>query len=189
MSNVVENLVPYATYRWAEYKARAAEDQIKRETGEKAPETHCSRMDKEFLTPKYEASIGSDFEDGLFDGTAQIHRPSYVLNVTNCLQSILMHPFGCRFSGACLAVRNGDHVCERVPARRHLRTSCTCSGNLLFVQYTFVVLKLCLISCCGVLQNNLVEIRSDALKLLVTMRRPAPRQAASIGAWLSIFQV
>jgi hypothetical protein len=68
MSNVVENLVPYATYRWAEYKAMKADDQIKRETGEKAPESHASRMDKEFLTPKYEASIGRDFEDGLFDG-------------------------------------------------------------------------------------------------------------------------
>lgn len=68
MSNVVENLVPYATYRWAEYKAMKADDQIKRESGEKAPESHATRMDKQFLTPKYEASIGSDFEDGLFDG-------------------------------------------------------------------------------------------------------------------------
>jgi anoctamin-10 len=39
------------------------------------------------------------------------------------------------------------------------------------------------------LVNNLVEIRSDALKLLVTMRRPVPKAAASIGAWLTIFQV
>jgi anoctamin-10 len=39
------------------------------------------------------------------------------------------------------------------------------------------------------MQNNLVEIRSDALKLLVTMRRPVPKAAASIGAWLTIFQV
>ena len=38
-------------------------------------------------------------------------------------------------------------------------------------------------------QNNLVEIRSDSLKLLTTMRRPAPKAAASIGAWLTIFQV
>jgi anoctamin-10 len=38
------------------------------------------------------------------------------------------------------------------------------------------------------MQNNLVEIRSDALKLLVTMRRPVPKAAASIGAWLTIFQ-
>ena len=60
--------MPYATYRWAEYKAMKADDQIKRETGEKASEHHASRMDKEYLLPKYEASVGSDFEDGLFDG-------------------------------------------------------------------------------------------------------------------------
>ncbi|XP_024533727.1 anoctamin-like protein Os01g0706700 [Selaginella moellendorffii] len=36
--------------------------------------------------------------------------------------------------------------------------------------------------------NNLVEIRSDAIKLLLMFRRPRPREAASIGAWLQIFQ-
>eukprot|EP00250_Pteridium_aquilinum_P007824 c17468_g1_i1 orf=165-2180(+) len=36
--------------------------------------------------------------------------------------------------------------------------------------------------------NNLIEIRSDALKLLLMLRRPVPRAAYSIGAWLNIFQ-
>ncbi|KAL6568226.1 hypothetical protein OROHE_003910 [Orobanche hederae] len=36
--------------------------------------------------------------------------------------------------------------------------------------------------------NNIAEIRADALKLLVMMRRPIPRSDASIGAWLNIFQ-
>lgn len=36
--------------------------------------------------------------------------------------------------------------------------------------------------------NNIVEIRSDALKLLLMLRRPVPRMAYSIGAWLNIFQ-
>jgi len=131
MSNVVENLVPYATYRWAEYKAMKADGQIKRDTGEKAPESHVSRIDKEFLTPKYEASVGSDFEDGLFDDFLE------------------------------LAVQFG---------------MVTMFASAYPLVSTFALL------------NNLVEIRSDSLKLLVTMRRPAPRQAASIGAWLSIFQ-
>jgi len=39
------------------------------------------------------------------------------------------------------------------------------------------------------LQNNATEIRADALKLLVMLRRPVPRAAATIGAWLNIFQV
>lgn len=38
-------------------------------------------------------------------------------------------------------------------------------------------------------QNNLMEIRTDALKLLVILRRPVPRAAATVGAWLNIFQV
>ncbi|KAL3632903.1 hypothetical protein CASFOL_025887 [Castilleja foliolosa] len=36
--------------------------------------------------------------------------------------------------------------------------------------------------------NNIAEIRADALKLLVMMRRPIPRADATIGAWLNIFQ-
>ncbi|KAI3979524.1 hypothetical protein MKX01_001716 [Papaver californicum] len=36
--------------------------------------------------------------------------------------------------------------------------------------------------------NNMTEIRTDALKLLVMLKRPVPRNAATIGAWLNIFQ-
>nr|XP_043617788.1 anoctamin-like protein At1g73020 isoform X1 [Erigeron canadensis]XP_043617789.1 anoctamin-like protein At1g73020 isoform X1 [Erigeron canadensis] len=36
--------------------------------------------------------------------------------------------------------------------------------------------------------NNLTEIRADALKILGMYRRPVPRVAATIGAWLNIFQ-
>jgi anoctamin-10 len=131
MSNVVENLVPYVTYRWAEYKAMKADEQIKRDTGEKAPESHAMEIEKQYLSPKYAASIGNDFEDGLFDDFLE------------------------------LAVQFG---------------MVTMFASAYPLVATFAVL------------NNLVEIRSDSLKLLVTMRRPVPRQAASIGAWLAIFQ-
>lgn len=36
--------------------------------------------------------------------------------------------------------------------------------------------------------NNVTEIRADALKLLAMLKRPVPRAAATIGAWLNIFQ-
>ncbi|KAK8594941.1 hypothetical protein V6N13_015851 [Hibiscus sabdariffa] len=36
--------------------------------------------------------------------------------------------------------------------------------------------------------SNIAEMRTDALKLLVILRRPVPRAAATIGAWLNIFQ-
>ncbi|KAH9300543.1 hypothetical protein KI387_012126, partial [Taxus chinensis] len=36
--------------------------------------------------------------------------------------------------------------------------------------------------------NNLTEIRTDSLKLLAMLRRPIPRAASSIGAWLNIFE-
>ncbi|XP_027335495.1 anoctamin-like protein At1g73020 isoform X2 [Abrus precatorius] len=36
--------------------------------------------------------------------------------------------------------------------------------------------------------NNIMEIRTDALKLLAILRRPVPRAAATVGAWLNIFQ-
>ncbi|KAI3786154.1 hypothetical protein L1987_45285 [Smallanthus sonchifolius] len=36
--------------------------------------------------------------------------------------------------------------------------------------------------------NNVTEIRADALKILAMYRRPVPRVAVTIGAWLNIFQ-
>ncbi|KAL0562287.1 hypothetical protein IC582_002739 [Cucumis melo] len=36
--------------------------------------------------------------------------------------------------------------------------------------------------------NNITEIRTDALKLLAMYKRPFPRAATTIGAWLNIFQ-
>ncbi|CAK7356813.1 unnamed protein product [Dovyalis caffra] len=36
--------------------------------------------------------------------------------------------------------------------------------------------------------NSFTEIRTDALKLLTMFKRPVPRAAATIGAWLNIFQ-
>lgn len=36
--------------------------------------------------------------------------------------------------------------------------------------------------------NNITEIRTDALKLLTMFKRPIPRAATNIGAWLNIFQ-
>ncbi|MED6222960.1 hypothetical protein PIB30_069420 [Stylosanthes scabra] len=36
--------------------------------------------------------------------------------------------------------------------------------------------------------NNIMEIRTDALKLLAMLRRPVPRASATVGAWLNIFQ-
>ncbi|WCJ39610.1 Anoctamin-like protein At1g73020 [Euphorbia peplus] len=36
--------------------------------------------------------------------------------------------------------------------------------------------------------NNFTEIRTDAMKLLTMMKRPVPRAATSIGAWINIFQ-
>ncbi|KAF5461693.1 hypothetical protein F2P56_017770 [Juglans regia] len=37
-------------------------------------------------------------------------------------------------------------------------------------------------------QNNITEIKTDALKLLTMFKRPIPRAATTIGAWLNIFQ-
>ncbi|XP_022723977.1 anoctamin-like protein At1g73020 [Durio zibethinus] len=36
--------------------------------------------------------------------------------------------------------------------------------------------------------NNMAEIKTDAVKLLAMLKRPVPRAAATIGAWLNIFQ-
>ncbi|GAB2293423.1 hypothetical protein Dimus_027623 [Dionaea muscipula] len=36
--------------------------------------------------------------------------------------------------------------------------------------------------------NNIMEIKTDALKLLTMLKRPVPRSTVTIGAWLNIFQ-
>uniref|UniRef100_A0A453F9E8 Anoctamin transmembrane domain-containing protein n=1 Tax=Aegilops tauschii subsp. strangulata TaxID=200361 RepID=A0A453F9E8_AEGTS len=61
----------------------------------------------------------------------------------------------------------------------------------LALQFGMIMMFACafpLIFCFAAL-NNATEIRADALKLLVMLKRPVPRAAATIGAWLNIFQV
>ncbi|ONM38868.1 Anoctamin-like protein [Zea mays] len=60
----------------------------------------------------------------------------------------------------------------------------------LALQFGMIMMFACafpLIFCFAAL-NNVTEIRADALKLLVMLKRPEPRAAATIGAWLNIFQ-
>lgn len=60
----------------------------------------------------------------------------------------------------------------------------------LTLQFGMIMMFACafpLIFCFAAL-NNVTEIRADALKLLVMLKRPVPRAAATIGAWLNIFQ-
>lgn len=60
----------------------------------------------------------------------------------------------------------------------------------LALQFGMIMMFACafpLLFCFAVL-NNVTEIRTDALKLLVMLKRPIPRAAATIGAWLNIFQ-
>ncbi|AQK97738.1 Anoctamin-like protein [Zea mays] len=61
----------------------------------------------------------------------------------------------------------------------------------LTLQFGMIMMFACafpLIFCFAAL-NNVTELRADALKLLVMLKRPVPRAAATIGAWLNIFQV
>lgn len=39
-----------------------------------------SSVEKEFLKPTYEASIASEYEDGLFDGTISAPYPAYLMS-------------------------------------------------------------------------------------------------------------
>lgn len=60
----------------------------------------------------------------------------------------------------------------------------------LALQFGMIMMFACafpLVFCFAIL-NNITEIRTDALKLLVMLQRPVPRTSATIGAWLNIFQ-
>ncbi|XP_042385675.1 anoctamin-like protein Os01g0706700 [Zingiber officinale] len=60
----------------------------------------------------------------------------------------------------------------------------------LALQFGMIMMFACafpLVFCFATL-TNVTEIRADALKLIVMYQRPIPRAAATIGAWLNIFQ-
>lgn len=63
--------------------------------------------------------------------------------------------------------------------------------NELMLQYGFVSLFSTAFPLCGVmaLVNNIVEIRSDAYKLIVAHQRPIPRMAEDIGSWYNIMEL
>ncbi|KAI3671621.1 hypothetical protein L1987_87361 [Smallanthus sonchifolius] len=104
----------------------------KREKGMAARKSSFnSRVEKEYLKPKYSASVGDELEDGLFDEFLEL-----------ALQFGMIMMFACAFPAA----------------------------------FAFAAL------------SSITQIRADALKVLAMYRRPVPRVAATIGAWLNIFQ-
>ncbi|XP_078431998.1 anoctamin-like protein [Wolffia australiana] len=130
LDNLLENSLPYLKYSYKKFRAAL---QKKHEKGASLRKSIrlSSRVEKEYLKPTYAASIGDEFEDGLFDDFLEL-----------ALQFGMITMFACAFP---------------------------------------------LVFCFAAL-NNITEIRADALKLLVMLRRPVPRASASIGAWLNIFQ-
>jgi len=63
--------------------------------------------------------------------------------------------------------------------------------NELVIQYGFVSLFSAAFPLCALLAlvNNVVEIRSDAGKMLSVMQRPKPRNAEDLGSWFAIMDV
>ncbi|KAK1285278.1 hypothetical protein QJS10_CPB20g00496 [Acorus calamus] len=130
LENLLENSIPFIKYSYKKYKTvRKKKHEKVQSTGK--PIRVSLRVEKEYLKPPYAASIGAEFEDGLFDDFLEL-----------ALQFGMIMMFACAFP---------------------------------------------LVFCFAAL-NNIMEIRTDALKLLAMMRRPAPRASATIGAWLNIFQ-
>ncbi|KAJ9568403.1 hypothetical protein OSB04_004369 [Centaurea solstitialis] len=132
LENVMENSLPYIKYSYTKY--RAVRTKRKREKGPSVSPRKSyftSRVEKEYFKPRYSASIGEEFEDGLFDEFLEL-----------ALQFGMIMMFACAFPPA----------------------------------FAFAAL------------SNVAEIRADALKILAMYRRPVPRVAATIGAWLNIFQ-
>ncbi|XP_077254236.1 anoctamin-like protein isoform X2 [Tasmannia lanceolata] len=130
LENLLENSIPYLKYSYKKYKAvHKRKDENGSSEGKSVQLS--SRVEKEYLKPTYCASIGKEFEDGLFDDFLEL-----------ALQFGMIMMFACAFP----------------------------------LVFAFAAL------------NNITEIRTDALKLLAMLRRPIPRAAATIGAWLNIFQ-
>ncbi|KAM7254536.1 hypothetical protein ACFE04_003916 [Oxalis oulophora] len=130
LANLMENSLPYLNYSYKKYRVRK---NTKRENGSSGKKIQFStRVEKEYLKPRYSASISEELEDGLFDDFLEL-----------ALQFGMIMMFACAFPPA----------------------------------FAFAAV------------NNIMEIRTDALKLLTMFKRPIPRDARTIGAWLNIFQV
>ncbi|CAI0392035.1 unnamed protein product [Linum tenue] len=130
LENVLEHSLPYVKYSIKKYRAVRNKKHRRTASGGKKVHFH-SKVEKEYLKPAYNASIGDELEDGLFDDYLQL-----------ALQFGMIMMFACAFPLA----------------------------------FVFAAV------------NSFTEVRTDALKLLSMFRRPVPRAAATIGAWINIYQ-
>ncbi|KAG6425872.1 hypothetical protein SASPL_110078 [Salvia splendens] len=66
IENLLENSIPYLSYSFRKY--RAVRNKVKRDKGSSTGKSRTfTRVEKEYLKPSYNASIGQEIEDGLFD--------------------------------------------------------------------------------------------------------------------------
>ncbi|XP_047962822.1 anoctamin-like protein At1g73020 isoform X1 [Salvia hispanica] len=65
IENLLENAIPYLSYRFKKY--RAGRNKGKRDKESSTGKSRFTRVEKEYLKPAYNASIGQEIEDGLFD--------------------------------------------------------------------------------------------------------------------------
>ncbi|CAI0462202.1 unnamed protein product [Linum tenue] len=130
LENVLEHSLPYIKYSIKKYRDVRNKKHRRSGSGNKKVHFH-SKVEKEYLKPSYNASIGDELEDGLFDDYLQL-----------ALQFGMIMMFACAFPLA----------------------------------FVFAAV------------NSFTEVRTDALKLLTMFRRPVPRAAATIGAWINIYQ-
>ncbi|KAG6395749.1 hypothetical protein SASPL_141873 [Salvia splendens] len=65
IENLLENAIPYLSYRFKKY--RAVRNKGKRDKESSTGKSRFTRVEKEYLKPAYNASIGQEIEDGLFD--------------------------------------------------------------------------------------------------------------------------
>lgn len=67
INNVMESLVPYVSYLYASRRTYNSERKEKKANGEKVTEYSTSRVEKEFLKPRYITNIADNQHEGLFD--------------------------------------------------------------------------------------------------------------------------
>ncbi|KAI7757327.1 hypothetical protein M8C21_031455 [Ambrosia artemisiifolia] len=85
---VIGNLLPYIKFSYGKY--RAVHNKRKPETGSVAGKSNfSSRVEKEYLKPKFSASVGEELEDGLFDEFLEL-----------ALQFGMVMMFACAFPAA-----------------------------------------------------------------------------------------
>ncbi|CAM8962367.1 unnamed protein product [Rhodiola kirilowii] len=166
LQNFVESSLPYLRYINSKKNSILSEGKVK----------FTTKTEMEYLKPTYAASIGEEFEDGLFDDYLELAlRFGLVMMFSCAFPLVFAFAFLIWWAGTGHPDTTRATLDKAHDAPQHIGLPAgICTPTIKQGPKHMWI--------------NLMEIRMDAFKLLTMFKRPVPRVAETNGAWLNIFQ-